>query len=303
MGWYTQGGGFVKPFEDALFKFNGTGLLPNPVKTDFGYHLIKVTQPKTRRKYKLATIKKQIAPGEATREEAFRKADEFAGTTSNSQEFINKVSKDATLASFTAEKLRPGDNTINALPNAREIVRWAFNEETEVGDVSQVFELNNQYVIATLTGKTDDGQVTVDNYRPELTSAVRNELKAQQIMQKLGTPTGDLQVLASNYGGQAQVNTAQDVTVSSNTLQNVGFDPEAVGRIFGLKEGQRTQPFAGANGVLIIELTDLTPAPEVADYSQYKNQVTQTVSSRSPYYINEAIKEKADIEDKRYRFY
>jgi peptidyl-prolyl cis-trans isomerase D len=303
LGWYTQGGGFVKPFEDALFNFNGTGLLPNPVKTEFGYHLIKVTQPKTKRKYKLATIKKQIAPGEATREEAFRKADEFAGTTSTSQDFINKVSKDATLASFTAEKLRPGDNNVNALPNAREVVRWAFSEETEVGEVSQVFELDNQYVIATLTGKTDEGQVNVDNYRPELTTAVRNELKAQQIMQKLGTPTGDLQALASSYGGQAQVNTAQDVTMSSNTLQNVGFDPDAVGRIFGLKKGQRTQPFAGANGVLIIELTDLTPAPEVADYSQYKNQVTQTISSRSPYYINEAIKEKADIEDKRYRFY
>jgi peptidyl-prolyl cis-trans isomerase D len=303
LGWYTQGGGFVKPFEDALFSFSGTGLLPKPVKTEFGYHLIKVTQPKTNRKYKLATIKKSIAPGEATREEAFRKADEFAGTTTTSQEFTDKIKKDATLASFTAEKVRPGDNNINALTNAREVVRWAFSEDTEVGEVSQVFELDNQYVIATLTGKTDEKEVTVDNFRPELTSAVRNELKAQQIMQKLGTPTGDLQALASSYGGQAQVNTAEGVTLNSNTLQNVGFDPEAVGRIFGLKQGQRTQPFAGANGVLVIELTNYTPAPEIADYSQYKNQVVQTVSSRSPYYINEAIKERAEIKDKRYRFY
>jgi peptidyl-prolyl cis-trans isomerase D len=303
LGWYTQGGGFVKSFEDALFSFNGTGLMPNPVKTEFGYHLIKVTQPKTNRKYKLATIKKSIGPGEATREEAFRKADEFAGTTTSSEEFISKVKKDPTLASFTAERVRPGDNNINALQNAREIVRWAFSEETEVGEVSQVFELDNQYVIATLTGKTDDEDVNVDNYRPELTSAVRNELKAQQIMQKLGTPTGDLQALATSYGTQAQVNTAQEVTLNSNTLQNVGFDPEAVGRIFGLKQGQRTQPFAGANGVLVIELTNYTPAAEIADYSQYKNQAAQTVSSRSPYYINEAIKEKAEIKDKRYRFY
>jgi peptidyl-prolyl cis-trans isomerase D len=303
LGWYTQGGGFVKPFEDALFSFNGTGLLPNPVKTDFGYHLIKVTQPKTNRKYKLSTIKKSIAPGETTREEAFRKADEFAGTTASSQEFINKAKKDATLASFTAEKIRPGDNNINALPNAREIVRWAFSDDTEVGEVSQVFELDNQYVIATLTGKSDEKDVNIDSYRTELTSAVRNELKAQQIIQKLSTPTGDLQALASSYGGQAQVNTAQDVLLNSNTLQGVGFDPEAVGRIFGLKQGQRTQPFAGANGVLVIELNNYTPAPEIADYSQYKNQVSQTVTSRSPYYINEAIKEKADIEDRRYRFY
>ncbi|QHT68306.1 peptidylprolyl isomerase [Rhodocytophaga rosea] len=303
LGWYTQGGGFVKSFENALFSFNGIGLLPNPVETEFGYHLIKVTQPKTNRKYKLATIKKVISAGDATEEEAFRKADQFAGTTENREQFRENLKKDKTLTSFTAEKLRPNDNNVNALQNAREIVRWAFSEDTKVGDVSkEVFRLDNQYVVATLTGKTEKGDATVEDFRTELTSKVRNELKAEQITKKLANVT-NIDAAAKAYGDQAQVNTATDVTLSSNTLQNVGFDPVAVGKIFGLKQGQRTKPFSGENGVLVIEMTKYTAAPDIADYSQYKNQLAQTYKSRTSYYVNEAVKDFAKIEDKRYKFY
>jgi peptidyl-prolyl cis-trans isomerase D len=283
---------------------NGTGLLPNPVETQFGYHLIKVTQPKTNKKYKLATIKKAISAGDATREEGFRRADEFAGTTNSAEEFRAKVKQDPSLSSFVAERIRPSDNNINTLTNAREIIRWAFSNETNVGDVSkQVFELQDQYVVATVVGKTKDGDVSVDDFRAELTSKVRNEIKAEQIKKKLGSTSGSLDDIAKAYGPQAQVNTAQDVTLSGNSLQNVGFDPVAVGKIFSLQQGQKTQPFSGENGVLIVEMTNLTPAPEIADYTQFKNQVAQTYSSRTQFYVNEAIKEEADIKDNRYKFY
>ena len=42
------------------------------------------------------------------------------------------------------------------LQNAREIVRWAYGtagKETAIGDVSEVFDMGDQYVIAVLTGE------------------------------------------------------------------------------------------------------------------------------------------------------
>ena len=73
---------------------------------------------------------------------------------------------------------------------------WAFNDKTEVGDVSEPFEVGDQYVIAVLTNKTDEDDVKVDDYRAELTARVRNDLKAEQIIAKLGSADGSLETIA-----------------------------------------------------------------------------------------------------------
>ena len=47
LGWFTTGT-MVKPFEDAVFKQLAVGqITPQPVKSDFGYHIIKKTDQKT----------------------------------------------------------------------------------------------------------------------------------------------------------------------------------------------------------------------------------------------------------------
>ena len=43
LGWFARGQGLVKEFEDAVFSLE-PGKLSNPVKTQFGYHLIKVDE-------------------------------------------------------------------------------------------------------------------------------------------------------------------------------------------------------------------------------------------------------------------
>jgi peptidyl-prolyl cis-trans isomerase D len=52
----------------------------------------------------------------------------------------------------------------------------------------------------------------------------------------------------------------------------------------------------------VLKLESLTPAPEIADYNQYKNQLMTTRSGRADYLINDAITEKAEVKDFRYKF-
>jgi peptidyl-prolyl cis-trans isomerase D len=304
LGWFTRGR-MVKAFEDAVFNFNGIGLLNQPVKTDFGYHIIKVTQPKTNRLYKLYAIKKSISASDATRDEAYRKASAFLSNSDNLEGFRAALKKDPTLSANIAERVRPNDNFVNTLNDARGIVRWAFNDDTDVNTVAkEIFELENQYVVAAVTGGGEKDKPSIEAFRNELTTKVRNQLKSEQIMKKLGTNvTGPLDAAAQKYGAQAQVMPVTDATLATNSLQNIGYDPTAVGRIFGIKQGARSKPFAGENGVLVIEVTGLTPAPEIADYSQYRNQLQQNNGSRATYFLAQAIQEDADIEDYRYKFY
>jgi peptidyl-prolyl cis-trans isomerase D len=304
LGYFKNNGAMVKSFEKALFGFNGTGLMPGVIETDFGYHVVKVTDAKTNTSYKLAAINKTIAPSQATLDKVFTQADAFANANGTLAAFEAALKKDKSIIMMRADRLQENSSAINNLANAREIVRWAFDDNTAVGDGSKkVFEQDNQYIVAFLTGKTEKENVKVEDFRIELTALVRNEIKGEQISKKLAGIKGTLEQIAQKYGAGALVETVQDQTLASGMLNTAGPDAVALGRIAGLKNGKRSSVFVGDNGVFIAEKTGGAVAPALADYSLYKNQLQMMGVQRSSFYINEAIKDHAKIVDKRYKFY
>lgn len=302
LGYFKNNGTMVKKFQDAIFGFNGTGLMPNVVETEVGYHIVKITEAKSNSTYRLATISKEIQPSESTRDEAFRKADQFVLETKTFDEFKENIKKQK-LMTLTANRITEDAATVNTMKNARELVRWAYNEETKINQVSTAFEIDNLYIIAVLTGKTDKGDVKVDDYRDELTAKVRNELKAEQIKQKLAGASGTLEQIAQKYGAGALVETVTAISMTGGVLTSAGADPTALGKAFGLKAGQKTKPFEGEGGVFVMELLRKGDAPTIADYSLYKNMASQALLQRTSYYINEAIKDNAKITDNRAKFF
>ncbi len=302
LGWFEEGR-MVEPFEKAVFASSKAGLLPNVVETDFGYHIIKVTEPKTSRSYKIAAVQRTLEPSESSRDMSYATADELAGTSGSIQEFKDNVAKDQSLEIQEVKEIGKNNILVGPLNNAREIVRWAYAEDTEVGDVSPVFEIEDQFIVAVLTGEREKGYASIENVREELTAAVRSELKAKQIMEKLQQNKGNVDQMAAAYGPDAMVRTADDVTLASGTIPGIGLEPVAVGKAFALKPGATTAPFEGNGGVIVVELTNLTQAPEVTDLSGVKQQLVNMRSSNVETRAFDAIKEKADIKDNRVKFF
>ncbi|GHA64283.1 peptidylprolyl isomerase [Pontibacter akesuensis] len=303
LGWFPEGQ-MVPAFEKAIFGAESAGLLPNLVETEYGFHIVKITEPKTKNTYKIAAVQRAIEPSEGTRDAAYSVADELAGTSSNAEEFRQNVAANKQLVKEEAANIGKNQIMVNDLSNARELVRWAYAKDTEVGDVSPVYEVGDMFVVATLTGEREKGYASIDNVREELTAAVRSEVKAQQIIEKLTTAKGTtLEQIAAAYGQEATVQSADNITFASAAIPGVGVEPVAVGKAFGMKPGARTAPFEGQGGVLMVELTNLNPAPEINDFSNVKEQMRSTRSGNAQSNAFEAIKEKSEIVDNRVRFF
>lgn len=300
LGWFPEGR-MVQEFEDAIFSRNQTGLIPRLITTDYGYHIIQVTETPTNQAYKIATVQRELYPSDATRDEAYRRSEFFASSVDDVESFMAQAQEDS-LSVSTAEDVRSTAQNIRGLGDARQVVRWAYNDAS-LGGISPVFELDDAYVVAVLTDVTEEGTAKLDEVRDEIEAKVKAQIKGEQIAEKLRGLSGTLDEIAEAFGQDASVYSSSDLNLSSNTLPNVGFAPKAVGKAFALNEGEVSAPIEGENGVVMIQLEALTEAAEIADYSSYKEQLQQQAQQRSTFNISEAIREFAQIEDERYKFY
>jgi peptidyl-prolyl cis-trans isomerase D len=83
----------------------------------------------------------------------------------------------------------------------------------------------------------------------------------------------------------------------------VGYEPEAIGRAFALKAGQKSAPIQGEQGVLVVEGTSVTPPATPGDVKTLRTQLAQQRAQRQDGLIYEAIKAHADVKDNRSKFF
>lgn len=304
LGWFGKGQ-MVGAFEKACFAPSSPGLLPNLVETEFGYHIIKITQAKTNKKFLVGTVVFNIEPSEETTDSIYAKADNFAATVKDTAAFnaeILKLSVRGKVQKYDQKNVGQNDPGLSALQNARELIRWAYND-AKLGQVSNVFTIDNKFVIAILTGKRDKGTASVDDVREEVKRKVLVEKKGEIIADKLKGLSGSFADIAKNYGAQAQTGTASDVTIASAIISAVGYDPIATGNVFGLKQGVASKPIIGENGVSLVKPVLITVAPEPTDYTAVSTQALSSRTNRVDYQSDEALKFFADITDERYKRY
>ncbi|MEJ0054851.1 MAG: peptidylprolyl isomerase [Bacteroidota bacterium] len=300
LGWFASGQ-MVKPFQNAVFDAKKTGLLADVVETDFGYHIIEVTAVKDNTSYSVATVERTITPSDDTLNEILRKADSFATDLSGVEDFKAKAKKE-NLSVFEANDVSTNERRVNNLGESRQLVTWLFRE-AKVGKVSDVIDLTDNYVVAVMTGETEKGYKAFDKVKDEIRPTVTHKLQNKYIAEKLKGKTEPLEDLAKLFGKDATVNSSSDLKMNATTIPAVGFDPLVIGTIFSLENGKRSKPIIGENGVVVADLQTKTSAPAIGDFSMFKTQLQQAKNSNSGYLIGEALKETANIEDKRYKFF
>lgn len=300
LGWFAQED-FIEEFSEATFSVDSPGIINRVIETEYGFHIINVTELPQTLTYKLATIELALLPSDVTRNEIFRNADFFASSSSNASEFKENAEKE-NYRIITANDVTSNARSLNNLAGAREVIRWAFTDAS-VGNVSPIFELDSAYVVALLTGHTEEGTAELNDVRDQVLAQVRNDKKANYITGKL-EGLNSLAEMKEVFGDVASIGTTPDLKLSATVLPGVGFAPKTIGTIFGLKNaGEISPPIQEEIGIIVAKLNGITPAPEIADYSRYQNQLTQNSSQRTAYMIMMAMEEFAEVKDYRYKFF
>jgi len=293
--WFTYNA-MVAEFRDYCFD-NKTGDL-GVVKTDFGFHIIEIEgQTNKQKTIQLATVSKTVTPTEKTLSDLFTETTMFE---------MNAAKGDfAELAAESSYGIRPVNNigkmddNIPGVGNNRRIITWAFNEETNIGDINR-FDIQNGYVIAQLTRRNSKkALMSVAEASPRVTPILRKEKKAKLIREAISGTT--LEDVAQNQN--QTVNTASALTLKSPTIAGAGTEPKVVGTAFGLKAGQTSKLIDGVNGIYMIRVTTINEAVTLNDYSTFSDQLYAQKAGQVNGAVYSALKKAATIEDNRSVFY
>jgi len=292
---YFVPGNMVTVFNDFVFD-NEIGKL-GVVETNFGFHIIEIVDQKNIQKViKVATITKEIEPSEKTVNEVFSSAANFELDSQKGD--FNELVKDQGLNLKPVNRIGKLDANIPGIGNNRQIVNWAFHDDTNIGDVRR-FSVSNGYVIAQLTRKNPKGLMSISEASAIVTPILRNEKKAVKIRESVSGTT--LNEIASNQSVTVQNATA--LTMANPTIAGAGTEAKVIGTAFGKKVGESTDLIDGKNGVYIVRILAVNNAPELEDYSFYANQLNATLIPTINFKVYNALKNAAKIEDNRADFY
>jgi peptidyl-prolyl cis-trans isomerase D len=285
-------GQMVKPFNDFVFnnKIGTIGL----VETEFGYHIINVTDKQDA--IKLATIAQKIQPSEATNDKIYEQATKFEMEAANKD--FSALAKQMNLTVTPSVRVKAIDENFGSVSNQRQIVKWAFDGETNVGDVKRFEIVNVGHVIAKLKKVTEKGLMSVEEARPQVEVILKNKKKTEKIKAKLNGSS--LASLAAT--NKVTVQNAIDLTIENPSIPNAGYEPKVVGTAFSTKAGQVSKPIEGNAGVYVIATKTVAKAPAIKDHKEFTAKVQQQVLNYAGR-VMPALKNDADIEDNRADFY
>ncbi|NAY92122.1 peptidylprolyl isomerase [Muricauda sp. JGD-17] len=292
---YFQEGVMADAFNDFAFG-NPVGTI-GLVETQFGYHVIKIDDKQD--VVQVATLAREVEPSEETINTLFTEATKFEMETLDAEpEAFGDIAKDGGFTVRPVNKIKEMDENLPGLASQRSVVQWAFNDDTKVGDIRR-FNVNNGYAVVQLTKKYKEGLMTPEEASATALPEIRKEKKAEQII--AANQNKDLDAIASD--NNVTVNSASALTIKSPTIPGAGREPLVVGTAFALDQEQTSDLIEGETGVFKIKVTKKEDAPKVENFSTYANSLKTSAANRVNGEVYNALKEKAEIEDKRATFY
>lgn len=291
LGWFTYNA-MIPEFRDYVFENNVDDM--GIVKSQFGYHIIKIDgQKNIQKNVQVATYSKTIEASEETENAIFEEAETFASDLSSGAN-MKELAEEKKYVVRPVLGLKVFDDNVAQLGSQREIVRWSFDENTEVDNIKR-FDLDNGYAVVSLVKKNKAGlSIQGKNVR----NIILNQKKAELIEKR--SSGGTLEEIATE--NNATVNTSLSISNTSPVFAGQGRFTDIAGVVTFLEEGKLTKNIIGKNGVAFAIVSKVNLPAELDNYNASKRSVERLLQNRNIQIYN-AIKDNSEIVDNRSFFY
>jgi peptidyl-prolyl cis-trans isomerase D len=255
-------------------------------------------------KYDVAVIKRVMDFSKDTYGKAYNDFSSFLAGNAK----VEDIEANAAQAGYTVQTRNNMSSTEHNVVNVRstrEALRWIFNEDTKVGDVSPLYECgdNDHLLVIMLTGIHKKGYLPWDDeqIRTYLTAEVTKDKKAALLQEKLNGVKSVADV-AKIEG--AVTDTIKHITFTGNAfVSKVGAsEPALSGSVSKAKKGDFKAGIKGKSAVYAYQVLDQKKNDVKYDQKEEEQKLQQTISRNISNFTNELLK-NANVSDKRYIFF
>ena len=290
--------GQLSPAIESVMRNAEEGFVYGPYEEDNSYKLARLTA-RINDSIQVAIIEIAVDASEETANEIYAQASEMASV--NDLEGFEALAEVKNVALTTAT-VQESDRNVSGIGEARNFVFWAYSENTNINTV-KLDDQNNRIVVAMLTNITEEGTQNLEDVRFQVESAVKREKSAEALKEEFNTAlsnTSNIDELAKTMNLAPEA--ASLLSFSSNTIPD-GFEPNVVGAFYGTEEGQMSKPVVGNSGVYVVSTEGVKESAAPKDFTALKKQLEGQLHPRANFEVFNALKELAEIEDNRSKFY